>query len=451
MISTLIFVIITITLMVSANALYVAAEFATVSARKTRLTQMAGSGNRLAAMLLPYVEDHKALDNYIAACQVGITLSSLVLGAYGQSTVATWLAPILANLGNLAEPVAFSISATVVLILLTILQVVMGELFPKSVAIQYPEQLALATVLPMKWSLFIFRPFIWLLNGSGNVILKLIGKEQGADHTHFHSPEEIELLVNESHEGGLLDDEAQQMLRNALRLRELTARQVMVPRTRMVAAPVDSNVVQLMDLACKEGLSRIPLFRSTIDDIVGFVHIKDLFRLHLQGQREPTQILRKVTHIPETLPIAEVWNTLNSKRQYIAIVFGEFGGTEGLISFEDLIEEIFGELQDEFDDELPLISSDREGRIYLRGDLLVTDVNEYLNLSLPEHEADTLGGLVFSELGHLPSVGDEVTIGAAASQARVEAMEGRSVTEISLLLSDSNVPRIGEWELAEHD
>ena len=181
------------------------------------------------------------------------------------------------------------------------------------------------------------------------------------------------------------------------------------------------------------------------------MHIKDLFRLHLQGQREPTQILRKVTHIPETLPIAEVWNTLNRKRQYIAIVFGEFGGTEGLISFEDLIEEIFGELQDEFDDELPLISSDREGRIYLRGDLLVTDVNEYLNLSLPEHEADTLGGLVFSELGHLPSVGDEVTIGAAASQARVEAMEGRSVTEISLLLSDSNVPRIGEWELAEHD
>ena len=451
MMSTLIFVIITITLMVSANALYVAAEFAAVSARKTRLTQMAGSGNRLAAMLLPYVEDHKALDNYIAACQIGITLSSLVLGAYGQSTVATLLAPILAKLGNLAEPVAFSISATTVLILLTILQVVMGELFPKSVAIQYPEQLALATVLPMKWSLLIFRPFIWLLNGSGNVILKLIGKGQGTDHTHFHSPEEIELLVNESHEGGLLDDEAQQMLRNALRLRELTARQVMVPRTRMVAAPIASDVVQLMNLACKEGLSRIPLYRSTIDDIVGFVHIKDLFRLHLQGHQDPTQILRDVTYIPETLPIAEVWNTLNSKRQYIAIVFGEFGGTEGLISFEDLIEEIFGELQDEFDDELPLISSDKEGRIYLRGDLLVTDVNEYLNLSLPEHEADTLGGLVFSELGHLPSVGDEVTIGAAGSLARVEAMEGRSVTEISLLLSDSNVPWIGEWELAQHD
>lgn len=455
--SFVIIVIVTITLMVFANALYVTAEFAAVSARKTRLAQMAGSGNRLAKMLLPYVETHKALDNYIAACQVGITLSSLVLGAYGQNTVATMLAPLLVDLGNLAEPVAFSISATGVLILLTFLQVVMGELFPKSVAIQYPEQLALATVLPMKWSLFVFRPFIWLLNGSGNLVLKLIGSDQGTEHTHVHSPGEIELLVHESHEGGLLDDEAQQMLRNALRLRELTARQVMIPRTRMVAAPLESSVTELMDRACKAGFTRIPLYQSTIDDIVGFVHIKDLFRLHLQDQQNPDQILREVIHIPESLPVADVWTTLNNKGQYIAIVFGEHGGTEGLISFEDLIEEIFGELQDEFDDELPLISADKEGRIYLRGDLLVTDINEYLGLNLPEAEADTLGGLVFNELGRLPVIGDEITIGTPGTAIRVEAMEFRSVTEVSLQLPadipppDTEVPRIGEWEIAEHD
>jgi CBS domain containing-hemolysin-like protein len=309
----------------------------------------------------------------------------------------------------------------------------------------------------MKWSLFIFYPFIWLLNGSGNLILKLLKTEQTADHTHFHSPAEIELLVKESYHGGLLDGEAQQMLRNAFRLRELTARQVMVPRTRMVAAPVESSIAELMELACDAGFSRIPLYRSSIDDIVGFVHIKDLFRLHLQGQQEPTQVLREVIHIPETLSIADVWNTLNNKGQYIAIVFGEFGGTEGLISLEDLIEEIFGELQDEFDDELPLIAADREGRIYLRGDLLVTDVNEYLSLDLPEREADTLGGLIFSELGRLPTIGDEIKIGLAGIPIRVEAMEGRSVTEVSLLLpadipaSAPDSPRIGEWEIAEHD
>lgn len=454
--STIFFIILTIVLMVLANALYVTAEFATVSARKTRLAQLAGSGNRLAALLLANVENSKTLDHYIAACQVGITLSSLVLGAYGQSTVAAFLAPILANLGNLTEPVAFSISATGVLILLTILQVVFGELFPKSVALQYPEKLALATVLPMQWSLFLFRPFIWLLNGSGNLILKLIGSNHEAVHGHFHSPEEIELLVQESYQGGLLDDEAKQMLRNALRLRELTARQVMIPRTRLIAAPLDRTVSQLMELACREGFSRLPLYRHSIDDIVGFVHIKELFRLHQQGQTDPIEVLREVTYVPESLPIADVWSTLNSKRQYIAIVFGEHGGTEGLITFEDLIEEIFGELQDEFDHELPLISADKEGRIYLRGDLLVADVNEYLNLNLPEEETDTLGGLVFSELGRLPQEGDEITLGSPGVVIRVEAVESRSVIEVSLQLPASltptpNLPRIGEWEVAEHD
>jgi CBS domain containing-hemolysin-like protein len=212
-----------------------------------------------------------------------------------------------------------------------------------------------------------------------------------------------------------------------------------------------------MELACQAGLSRIPIYFSTIDDIVGFVHIKDLFRLHLQGQQDPSQVVRELIHIPETLPIADLWNTLNNKGQYIAIVFGEFGGTEGLISLEDLIEEIFGELQDEFDDELPLIASDREGRIYLRGDLLVTDVNEYLNLNLSELAADTLGGLLFSELGRLPKIGDEIRIGTPGTPVRVEAMEGRSVTEVSLLLpaeipaSDTDASRIGDWEIAEHD
>jgi CBS domain containing-hemolysin-like protein len=446
--SVLIIIIITITLMVLANALYVGAEFATVSARKTRINQMAGEGNRLAKLLLPIVEDRKALDNYVAACQVGITVSSLVLGAYGQSTVASMLAPLLASLGNLAKPVAFSISATTVLIFLTILQVVMGELFPKSIAIQYPEKMALLTVIPMKWSLVIFRPFIWLFNGSGNLILKLMRVDYDEGHSHVHSPAEIELLVSESHEGGLLDDEERQMLRNAFRLRELTARQVMIPRTRVVAAPLESTVDELINAACLAGFTRIPLYQSNIDNIVGFIHIKDLFFWRLKGRQDPQEILREIIYVPETLPIADVWTTLKSKRQYIAIVLDEYGGTAGLVTIEDLIEEIFGELQDEFDDEVPLISSDKQGRIHLRGDLLVTDVNEYLGLNLPDSQADTLGGLVFSELGRLPVVGDEVRIGAPGITIRVEVMEARSVSEVSLSLPTDTPPHINEWEMA---
>jgi CBS domain containing-hemolysin-like protein len=449
--STVIIIVLIVAFLVLANGLYVAAEFASVSARKTRLAQLAGSGHRLARLMLPIVEDSARLDSYIATSQVGITISSLVLGAYGQNVVAMALAPLLTQFGSLAEGVAYSISATGVLIALTVLQVVLGELFPKSVAILYPERTAIATVLPMQWSYAIFRPFIWLLNGSGNLILKWLGANHSEEHRYIHSPEEIELLVSQSHEGGLLDDEAQQMLRNTLRLRELTARQVMVPRTRLVAAPVESSVADLIDKACSAGYTRIPVYRTTVDDIVGFGHIKDLFKLNLAGEQNLTAILRDVIYVPESLPIADVWATLNTKRQYIAIVFDEFGGTAGLITFEDLIEEIFGELQDEFDDELPLVSADKEGRIYLRGDLLVTDCNEYLDLNLPESEADTLGGLVFSHLGRVPRVGDEVVIGTPGIEIRVEAMESLGVAEVSLQLPVEVTENLGEWEVAEHD
>jgi CBS domain containing-hemolysin-like protein len=307
--------------------------------------------------------------------------------------------------------------------------------------------MALMVVIPMKWSLAVFRPFIWFLNGSGNLILKLMGVGHTDEHSHVHSPEEIELLVSESHEGGVLDDEEQQMLRNAFRLRELLARQVMVPRTRLIAAPLESTVDELAELACDAGFTRIPIYQTSIDNIIGFAHIKDLFRLRLQGIQDPAKTLREIIYVPETLPIADVWTTLNSNHQYIAIVLDEYGGTGGLITIEDLIEEIFGELQDEFDDELPLISSDKDGRIHLRGDLLVTDVNEYLDLTLPDDEADTLGGLVFSELGHLPAIGDEVTTGSPGITIRVEAIESRSVSEVSLLLPTDMPPHISEWEV----
>jgi CBS domain containing-hemolysin-like protein len=324
--------------------------------------------------------------------------------------------------------------------------VVLGELFPKSVAIQYPEQTALTTVIPMKWSLVIFRPLIWLFNGSSNLILKLLKVHRSQEHSQVYSPAEIELLVTESHEGGLLDADEQQMLRNAFRLRELTARQVMVPRTRLVAAPLESSTSVLLNKVCEEGYTRIPVYQSTIDNIVGFVHLKDLFQRHVQEKQSIEGIVREVTYVPESLPASEVWRTLNKNRQYIAIVFDEYGGTAGLITFEDLIEEVFGELQDEFDEGgLPLLSSDKNGRLRLRADLLVTDVNEYLGLNLPVEDVDTLGGLVFSELGRLPVVGDEVSVGTPPVAIRVEAMEALGVSEVSLQIPAVTPPHIEEW------
>jgi putative hemolysin len=450
-------------LLIFINGLYVAAEFATVSSRRTRVSQMASGGNRFARMLLPIVEDSQMLDKYVAACQLGITASSLILGAFGQNFIASRLVdpitdlveiflPWLENIGipisTTASALATTIAVTGVLLVLTLLQVIMGELFPKSVAIQYPERTALLTVVPVKWSLLLLRPFIWFFNGSGNLVLKLLGRDNRGERGRVHSPEEIEILVSESHEGGLLDDEERQMLRNAFRLRDLTARQVMAHRTRIVAAPVGSTVLEILKIALDAGHTRIPLYQETVDNIIGFVHVKDLFRLYVEGKENLAEILREVPLVPESIPVVDVWETLNRQGQYMAIVFDEFGGTAGLITFEDLIEEIFGELQDEFDDERALISLDDEGRVHLRGDLLVADVNEYLELDLPD-TADTLSGLVISELGRPPSIGDEIIIGDTV--IRVEMMADLGVSEVSLQSSTTDISaRVGEWEVGNH-
>ena len=456
----------TVTLMIFFNALYVGAAFATVSARRTKISQLAGQGNSLAQTLLPMMEDTKALDRYVAACQLGITISSLVLGAYSQNVIArglvapltsliTALEPLMLRInvqatGEVANAAAQSIATIGVLLGISMLQVIIGELFPKSVAIHYPERIALAVVWPMKITLTLFSLLIWFFNASGILLLRLLGRNGHEKHLHAHSAEEIELLVTESHEGGLLDDQERQLLRNAFRLRELTARQVMLHRTRLMAAPVSSPVRELMNRALEAGFSRIPLYQDSIDDIVGFVHIKDLFRLHMEGKESVTSIVREVVYVPETMPVSDVWEKLNTRRKYLAIVFDEFGGTAGLITFEDLIEEIFGELQDEFDNEMALIARDKEGRIYLRGDLLVSDVNEYLELELPEEVADTLSGLIFSELGRPPQEGDTVTVGGTV--IRVEALEELSVREVSLKLpTPDSVVAFTEWEIADHE
>ncbi len=451
-----------VAILIFANALYVAGEFATVSSRKTRISQLAAQGNSLARQLLPLMDNTRALDRYVAACQLGITVSSLMLGAFGARVVAEAIAgplsrallaaqPLLerfsASAGGATGGIAYGLAFVLVLLTFTALLVIMGELLPKSIALQFPEQTALSVVLPVRWSIALFRPFIWLFNGSGRLLLRLLNIERIEGQSRFHSPAEIELLVTESHEGGLLDAEERQMLRNAFRLRELTARQVMVHRTRVVAAPVESTVRDLMTLSVQTGHTRIPLYQGDIDSIIGFVHIKDLFRLYVENNNNLAQILRDVVHVPETMLALSVWDTLQNERQYMAIVFDEYGGTAGLITLEDLIEEVFGELQDEFDDESALMTFDQAGRrIHLRADLLISDVNEYLRLSLPEEEVTTLSGLIFHALGRPPDPGEVVKFGETA--IRVERMEDLGVSEVSLKIDAGEpIPHVEEWEL----
>lgn len=427
------------------NAFYVAAEFSTVSARRSRLTHLASEGNRLARILVPIVRDPQKLDTYIAACQLGITASSLILGFYGQSQLTPVIAPYLADLGDLSVPAAISITATGVLLFLTTLQVVLGELLPKSIAIQYPERLALLTTLPMRWSITFFKPLIWFFNGSGRLILKLTGLTEGTDNIHIHSPQEIMMLFEESSAGGLLDEEERRLLRNSLEMRELAVRQVMIPRNRMLAAAVDQKCADLLEILADSPYSRLPLYEESIDNIVGIVHLKDLLCLRLQtGQHDVREAMRPVMFVPETTPVDEVFAMLQRKRYHIAVVLDEYGGTEGIVTLEDLIEEIFGELQDEFDIEAqPPIKILSKDKILIRGDMLIDELNEVLHLYLPSEEIDTIGGLALNELRHVPEEGERLRISDIT--LTVASMDGHGVASVSMEISPEQMERLKEW------
>jgi CBS domain containing-hemolysin-like protein len=433
---TALITLIVVGLMISINALYVAGEFSSVSARKTRIAQLAEEGNSLAKTLLPILQTPKKLDNYIAASQVGITLSSIVLGIYGERQIAPLIEPWLARLPIGSEAAGGAIATTLVLILLTTLQVVLGELLPKSVGIQYPERLALLTVLPVKWSAdYLLRPLIAILNGSGALVLKLLGLAAHAEHAHVHSPEEIVILVRESHRGGLIDLDERQFLQNVFRSTRVQAGEIAIPRNRMVAAPIDRPLAQVLEMAAESAFTRIPIYEQDIDHISGFVHLRDLFALH---RSDPTaglrSILRPVPFVPESLSLPAVWDRLDQAQSYLAIVFDEYGGTAGLLTREDLIEELFGELQDEFDNERAMITPAGEGRVVVRGDMLISNLNDLLEIDLPTETSSTVGGLIMEQLGQVPRVSDTIEIEGITLQ--VEATAHNAATSVRITLPD---------------
>lgn len=435
MVLTLIGVVLVVALLVTVNALYVAGEFASVSARKQRITQLASEGNRFARLLLPVLEDPHRLDGYIAASQVGITLSSIVLGIYGERVIAPRVRPALEWLPLVGERVAAAgIAAVLVLLVLTTLQVVFGELVPKSIALRYPERVAMLTVVPMRWSGdILLKPLIIILNGSGTLLLRLLGATYGGGHSHVHSPEEIMLLISESEQGGLVDAEERRLLDNVFRMGELTAGEVAVPRTRLVAVSSTTPVRDALKLAAESAYTRIPVYEGDLDHPIGFVHLRDLFQLYQEAPDVPIEsIVRPLLYVPETMSVNAVWEAMNEDESYVALVFDEYGGTVGMVTREDLIEELFGEVQDEFDVEDPLVSRGEDGSYLVRGDALISYLNEYLNIKLPDTYAHTIGGLVLHQLGRIPNDGDKVELGGV--QLHVDKVNEQSVQRISLTL-----------------
>jgi putative hemolysin len=438
-----------ISILIIINALYVAAEFSTVNARRSKLDQIAAEGNSLARLLVPIVRDRRQLDSYVATCQIGITVSSLLLGFFGQSRLTPAIASLMGVSEGVTRGVTYSVTAVLVLLLLTTLQVILGELVPKSIGIQYPERLALATTIPMRWSTILFKPLIWLLNGSGRLFLCLIGFSRGIEdtHTHVHTAQEILMLFEESSAGGQLDFEERRLLKNSLELREVPVRQVMIPRTRMLSASIDHSCDELLRLLADSPFSRLPMYEGTIDNIIGMVHLKDLLCLYqIDKNQDVRQALRPILFVPESTLAGSVFALLQNKRYQVAIVLDEYGGTSGIVTLEDLIEEIFGELQDEFDEPVaPAIRKIAENWIEIRGDVLIDEINEAIRTFLPSEQVDTIGGWVASTLGHIPEVGEGFEY--EGNRVVVEQMQANAVRLVRMQINSVQVESLKEYLL----
>lgn len=337
-----------VAVLVAINALYVSAEFAAVSVRKSRIRHMAEDGHVMARRLLPTLEHPLELDRYIAASQVGITLSSLLLGAYGQVAFTPTLSTLFASWFTLDPLPALSAASLTVLVGLTVGQMVVGELVPKSIALQAPVQTALLTYVPMRWSLVLLGPFIWLLNGSGNIVLKLFGDEH-AGHRHIHSPDEIELLIAESRDGGLLEPDETKRLQRALHFSLRTAGELMVPRDDVKGIDLHTPVDQALDIAFESPYARMPVFDGDLRRIVGILNTRDLLVRHLGH--------RPVAHLRDLLQPALAVNTtttgdqlvslLRERHSHQAVVHDEQGEVVGLVTLDNVLAELLGPTAEE--------------------------------------------------------------------------------------------------------
>ncbi|MFW6089961.1 MAG: hemolysin family protein, partial [Gemmatimonadota bacterium] len=380
--------------------------------------------------LVPVLKEAPRLDRYVAACQVGITVSSLVLGAYGQASFGEALTPLFEGWGEMQTVAAQSTSAAVVLVALTTLQMILGELVPKSLALQYPTQLALFTVLPMRWSQRAMSWFIAILNGSGWLVLRLIGVRARA-HRHLHSAEEIKFLVAESREGGHLRPEEQRRLNQALGLGRRTARELMVPRTRLVAVDAESGLEGAVEAAATSPFTRLPVFRDSLDRIVGLVHTKDvaaavLEKASVEGASiEP--LLRPILVVHEDLSADRVLSLMRDERGVMSMVVDDFGGVSGIITTEDILSELLGEVADEFKHVGGAPEETPGGRVRLPADMLLHEAAPWVGVEWTG-ESDTIGGLVMERLGRIATVGDELDIDGVLVE--IEEMDGLAVRTV---------------------
>ncbi|WP_158829691.1 hemolysin family protein [Mucilaginibacter lacusdianchii] len=389
------------------NGFFVAAEFAIVRVRGSQIEIQAKAGSRTAKVARGIMHN---LDGYLAATQLGITIASLGLGWAGEEVVTTIMLKLFSMFGLvITSSFIINTSHVVAFITITILHIVFGELAPKTLAIQRSVRTAMTVSYPLRFFFVVFRPAIWLLNTFANFILSLFGVNAvHGDETH-HSSEELQYLLEQGKESGALDSNEHELIKNVFDFNERVVKNIMVPRTKISGIDISANNHDLMECLITEGYSRMPVYDDTIDKIVGIVHAKDILPLLARKTEfELKDIIRKPYFIPETKKINDLMAELQQKRIQIAIVLDEFGGTAGMVTLEDIVEELVGEIQDEFDEEKPIVDKVSDREFIVSAVASIYDVNGHLPHDLPEDgDFDTVSGWVSEVFGKIPDVGEQ--------------------------------------------
>lgn len=413
------------------NGFFVAAEFAIVRARKVKIEQLTKDGNVDAKLALKAIED---MNFFIAAVQVGVTIASIGIGWFGSPTVEKMINPILSNFPSYAY-LAHVITAIAAFVVVTFLHVVIGEQVPKCIALQYPEKISLYVAKPMDLFMTISKPFVWILNKSCNGILKLLRVPINTARV-IHTIEDLDLLVDSSYDEGVLNETEKDMLHNMFNFSDLTAREVMIPRTDMVCVPIDMTLEEVNKIASENQYTRYPVYDGDIDHIIGLIHVKDLYSLSLKDEDCPLEkIKRNIMLIPETITMDNLVREFKKNKGQMAVVVDEFGGTSGIITLEDVMEEIFGDVQDEFDEETETNIKEIKPNHYLvNGMMRIDEFAQYFDIpedDLKDEDFDTIAGLVVKELGRIAQVDDMVKYNEFTFT--VKEIDGARITKLFLV------------------
>jgi len=437
--------------LVGINAYFVATEFALVAVRRTRIEQRQRGGDRRAKHVM-HALDHP--DDFISAAQLGITVASIAIGYIAEETIYTFIIPYLRTvhfefgLPVLGTPTITGhfISVILTLLFVTYLHVVLGEQVPKMIAIQRAEPVSLWTTRPTQVFGMIFRPLIRAMSGSASAIMRVFGMPPTPVHAVAHTPDEIRLLVEQSTEEGKIEAEQEQMIHGVFEFGEIVAREVMTPRRDIVPLEVNATLDEVMRIVVAEGHSRFPVYENDLDNIVGILLVKDLLPYLVGSAGEGFQlreIIREPFFVPDTKRVGELLAELRQRNVHLAIVLDEFGGTEGLVTLEDMLEQIVGDIYDEYDVPEPEFTTTPEGDVLIDGGTSIDDVNERFGMNLSSEDFETIGGYIFGSLGRIPVPGDSVYVDGSG-ELRVEETEERRVTRVRLIPARRKAARVEE-------